>query len=300
MLLRRTALEAVGGWHGDPGFMIDQATYCRVLLHGDLATARARWPPSGSARPSGASRWLASRRARPRRCTARSRELAPGLLSARDIRVGNATATLRAFQRRLVYLYLGRRMEPPEPPRTSRLRRGQQAELVVDERLPGPSREREAEPRVGLAGRPSRASSTRSSPVVDSARGSGRWRSRAPAGRSKNTFAARAARYGQVVRAVSARPRPRRPVCSITWRRAGCRRSSHGTPGRCCSHSSTVERDHATLTRRPGPPWRCGPTPDGPGARGLGRRIAADPPRAVLTSEECGRAAARPDAVPDW
>ena len=31
--------EAVGGWHGDPGYLIDQSTYCRVLLHGDLATA---------------------------------------------------------------------------------------------------------------------------------------------------------------------------------------------------------------------------------------------------------------------
>ena len=33
--------------------------------------------------------------------------LVPGLLSPRDVRVGNARATLRAFQRRLVYLYLG-------------------------------------------------------------------------------------------------------------------------------------------------------------------------------------------------
>ena len=38
VLVRRTALEAVGLWHGNPGYMIDQATYCRVLLQGDLAT----------------------------------------------------------------------------------------------------------------------------------------------------------------------------------------------------------------------------------------------------------------------
>ncbi len=36
VLFRRTALEAAGGWHGDPGYLIDQATYCRVLLQGDL------------------------------------------------------------------------------------------------------------------------------------------------------------------------------------------------------------------------------------------------------------------------
>ena len=40
------------------------------------------------------------------------RELAPGLLSARDVRIGNAMASLRSVERRLVYLYLGRRMTP--------------------------------------------------------------------------------------------------------------------------------------------------------------------------------------------
>ena len=54
VLLRRTTLEAVGGWHGDPGYLIDQATYCRVLLRGDLVPTPSRWPRSGSARPSGA------------------------------------------------------------------------------------------------------------------------------------------------------------------------------------------------------------------------------------------------------
>ena len=117
--LRRAVLRAAASYGARGGraagtatraIMIDQATYCRVLLHGDLATAPGPSPPSGSARPSGASPWPASRPARPPRCTARSRELAPGLLSGRDLASGNARATLRAFQRRLVYLYLGRRM----------------------------------------------------------------------------------------------------------------------------------------------------------------------------------------------
>ena len=42
-------------------------------------------------------------------------ELAPGLLSAFDVRRGNAMAALRAAQRRLVYLYLGRRMRAVRP-----------------------------------------------------------------------------------------------------------------------------------------------------------------------------------------
>ena len=40
------------------------------------------------------------------------REMAPGLLSRRDVTVGNAMAAMRAAQRRLFYLYLGRRMTP--------------------------------------------------------------------------------------------------------------------------------------------------------------------------------------------
>jgi glycosyltransferase involved in cell wall biosynthesis len=112
VLVRRTALEAAGGWHGDPGFMIDQATYCRVLMRGDLATA----PGSLAAFRISSTQWsVALARQQAQSAAEMHRqiaELVPGLLSARDVRVGNARATLRAFQRRLVYLYLGRRMKP--------------------------------------------------------------------------------------------------------------------------------------------------------------------------------------------
>ena len=113
VLLRRSVLQAVGGWHGDPGFMIDQATYCRVLLHGDLATA----PGTLAAFRLSSTQWslaLAGEQAHSAVDLHRQvAELAPGLLSSRDLRVGNARARLRAFQRRLVYLCLGRRLQPP-------------------------------------------------------------------------------------------------------------------------------------------------------------------------------------------
>jgi glycosyltransferase involved in cell wall biosynthesis len=113
VLLRRTTLEAVGGWQGDPGFMIDQATYCRVLLRGDLATT----PGSLAAFRISSTQWsVALAREQAQSAAGMHRQiaaLAPGLLSPRDLRLGNARATLRAFQRRLVYLYLGRRMRPP-------------------------------------------------------------------------------------------------------------------------------------------------------------------------------------------
>jgi glycosyltransferase involved in cell wall biosynthesis len=111
VLLRRTALEAAGGWHGSPGFMIDQATYCRVLLHGDLATA----PGSLAAFRISSTQWSVSLARQQASSAAEMHrqiaELVPGLLSPGDVRVGNARATVRAFQRRLVYLYLGRRMQ---------------------------------------------------------------------------------------------------------------------------------------------------------------------------------------------
>jgi glycosyltransferase involved in cell wall biosynthesis len=113
VLLRRSVLEAVGGWHGEPGYLIDQATYCRVLLHGDLATA----PGTHAAFRLSSTQWslaLAHEQAgSAAELHHQIAELAPGLLSSRDIQVGNARARLRAFQRRLVYLYLGRRLQPP-------------------------------------------------------------------------------------------------------------------------------------------------------------------------------------------
>jgi glycosyltransferase involved in cell wall biosynthesis len=106
VLVRRTALEAVGFWHGDPGYLIDQATYCRVLLRGDLATVPE---PLAAFRVSAGQ--LSVELARQQAASAAQmhrqlRETVPGLLSARDVRIGNARASLRALERRLFYLYL--------------------------------------------------------------------------------------------------------------------------------------------------------------------------------------------------
>src|SRR4051794_35037429 len=87
VLLRRTALEAVGWWHGEPGYLIDQATYCRLLLHGDLATVPE---PLAAFRVSAGQ--LSVELAREQSASAAEmhrqlRELAPGLLNARDVRI---------------------------------------------------------------------------------------------------------------------------------------------------------------------------------------------------------------------
>jgi glycosyltransferase involved in cell wall biosynthesis len=116
VLLRRSALEAAGNWHGHPGYLIDQATYCRVLLRGDLATT----PGSLAAFRISSTQWsVALAREQAESAAEMHRQIAemvPDLLSRREVRVGNARAALRAFERRLLYLYLGRRMRPALSP----------------------------------------------------------------------------------------------------------------------------------------------------------------------------------------
>ena len=122
VLLRRSVLTTIGGWHGDPGFLIDQATYSRALLHGDLVAVPG---PLAAFRIS-ATQWSV-RLARSQAGSAAEMHrqlaaLAPGLLSPADVRRGNAMAFARAVQRRLVYVYLGRRLVGPggQPGRVAR------------------------------------------------------------------------------------------------------------------------------------------------------------------------------------
>ncbi len=112
VMLRRDVLEKIGGWHGDPGYMIDQGTYSRVLLEGDFVGTPG---PLAAFRVS-ASQWsvrLTRQQAESAAVMhAQLAELAPDTLSAADVRRGNRMARLRAWQRRMAYLYLGRRMKP--------------------------------------------------------------------------------------------------------------------------------------------------------------------------------------------
>jgi glycosyltransferase involved in cell wall biosynthesis len=118
VMVRRAALEKVGLWHGNPGYNIDQATYLRVLLVGDFVPV----PEPLAAFRISATQWSVTLVDEQARSTAEMhrqlREMVPDLLSRRDVRIGNALAYLRAVQRRLFYLYLGRRMTPEPVPTT--------------------------------------------------------------------------------------------------------------------------------------------------------------------------------------
>jgi len=108
--LRRDALEATGGWFADFPYLIDQATYSRVLLLGEFAPdvqvgatfrmSASQWSVALSreqaAQARGFHRWVRTHH--------------PEVLSAADVARGDARATLMAHARRASYWVLKKRM----------------------------------------------------------------------------------------------------------------------------------------------------------------------------------------------
>jgi len=110
VLMRRDALAATGGWFDRFPYLIDQATYSRVLLRGDFvpdpevgATFRmssSQWSvaltKSQSEQARGFHHWL--------------RADHPDVVSKTDVMIGDARAAMMARARRLSYWILKRRM----------------------------------------------------------------------------------------------------------------------------------------------------------------------------------------------
>jgi glycosyltransferase involved in cell wall biosynthesis len=119
VLIRRQTLERVGGWDGRHPYVIDQATYVSVLLHGEflgidqaLAAFRlssSQWSVHLAREQSNQVVGFHHRLA----------EDAPGLLSRADLLRGDARARAMAYARRLAYVWLGRRMHEQTSGRTS-------------------------------------------------------------------------------------------------------------------------------------------------------------------------------------
>ena len=110
VLFRRAALVDSGGWDGRFPYLIDEATYCAVLLRGSLVAV----PRSLAAFRVSESQWSVQLvRAQADQAIRFSRAFAaahPGLLGPRDLLVGNMRARANAVARRSVYRWLGRRM----------------------------------------------------------------------------------------------------------------------------------------------------------------------------------------------
>jgi len=108
--MRTAALRDTGGWFGDFPYLIDQATYSRVLLTGDFAPD----PEVGATFRMSSSQWSVAL-ANSQYSQARAfhhwlRLTHPSVLSGADVVVGDARALLMARARRLSYQILKRRM----------------------------------------------------------------------------------------------------------------------------------------------------------------------------------------------
>ncbi|RKT77298.1 glycosyltransferase involved in cell wall biosynthesis [Terracoccus luteus] len=108
-LVRRSALVAIGGWTGSEPFVIDQQTFCNLLVDGDFV---ALDEALASFRIS-ASQWSVSL------ATLQSRQVVdfhhrlaadnPGLLSRADLVRGDTMARGMAYVRRAAYVWLAHR-----------------------------------------------------------------------------------------------------------------------------------------------------------------------------------------------
>jgi glycosyltransferase involved in cell wall biosynthesis len=110
VLFKRDALVDAGGWDARFPYLIDESTYCAVLLRGNLVAV----PRSLAAFRVSESQWSVRLvRAQADQAIGFSREFAaahPGLLGRRDLLVGTVRARANAVARRAVYRWLGRRM----------------------------------------------------------------------------------------------------------------------------------------------------------------------------------------------
>jgi glycosyltransferase involved in cell wall biosynthesis len=110
VMMRRDALMATGGWFDRFPYLIDQATYSRVLLQGTFAPD----DEVGATFRMSASQWsvalVREQSDQARGFHAWLRAEYPDLLSKSDVRMGDVRAALMARARRLSYRLLKRRM----------------------------------------------------------------------------------------------------------------------------------------------------------------------------------------------
>lgn len=134
VLLRRAALVDAGGWDDRIPWMVDEATYCAVLLRGNLVAV----PRPLAAFRVNQSQWsVRVTRAQAAHVIGFHRQLStahPGLISRRDLLVGNARARFNAAARRAVYIWLGRRMATAADASECGAYRADEAGLVIQER----------------------------------------------------------------------------------------------------------------------------------------------------------------------
>lgn len=110
VMFRRELLEREGGWDNSSPYLIDQATYTRIMLHGDMVALPRTLASFRISNTQWSVRLVKQQAEQAIAFHEALRARDPSLLSTGDVRVGNAMARLMAQARRLTYLWLRRRM----------------------------------------------------------------------------------------------------------------------------------------------------------------------------------------------
>ena len=109
--MRRDAFERAGGWFGDLSpYLIDMATYTRVLLEGDFVPDLVTGATFRLNADQGSVAQSASQAEQARRFHAWMRTEHPQVISAGDVRVGDFRAGMNSRLRRVTFEVLKRRM----------------------------------------------------------------------------------------------------------------------------------------------------------------------------------------------
>jgi len=110
VLMRRDVLERVGWWESAFPYLIDQATYSKVMLHGDAYAIRGAYASFRISNQQWSVRLARTQAIQAQAFHRWMREQEPDLISEWDISVGGAKATLMANARRAAYYFLKSRM----------------------------------------------------------------------------------------------------------------------------------------------------------------------------------------------
>jgi glycosyltransferase involved in cell wall biosynthesis len=119
VLMRHEALAGVGGWDARHPYVIDEATYVNVLLHGDFLGIDQALAAFRLSSTQWSVRLAREQSAQVIGFHHRLAEEVPGLLTRTDLLRGDAKARGLAFVRRLAYVWVGRRLHAATSTATS-------------------------------------------------------------------------------------------------------------------------------------------------------------------------------------
>jgi glycosyltransferase involved in cell wall biosynthesis len=110
VLMKRSVLEQVGGWDSEFPYLIDQMSYSKVMLQGSMVALERTLASFRISATQWSVRLVREQASQASGYHRALRARHPGLLSARDVLIGNARAHATAYLRRLAYIWLRRRM----------------------------------------------------------------------------------------------------------------------------------------------------------------------------------------------